>query len=288
MAIPNRSRHKKIGSVLIPFAFLVLTACGAHSSTNSSGQPSDHMGNDMHSVDADHGLSDTRDGYKLTIDNLTFDVGKPGTLRFRITNPNGETQTNFAIDQTKLMHTYVIRNDTTNFQHLHPELTDGTFSVPIAFSTSGSYRIYCDFVAKDSADKDHPLTLSATATVPGDSLATPLPPASNSASVDGYVVTFSGEMMAGMGHDLTATITKDGQPVTDLEPYLDTFAHLTAFNADTLAVTHLHPRNVASSGQGGPTLMFMAEFPASGNYRLFVQFRTAGQLHTAAVTYHVS
>jgi len=35
--------------------------------------------------------------------------------------------------------------------------------------------------------------------------------------------------MAGMQHTLSATITKNRAAVTDLQPYLDTYAHLTAF-----------------------------------------------------------
>ncbi|WP_329378415.1 hypothetical protein OG625_09870 [Streptomyces sp. NBC_01351] len=37
--------------------------------------------------------------------------------------------------------------------------------------------------------------------------------------------------MAGMAHPLTVSVSKDGKPVTDLQPYLDTYAHLTAFHS---------------------------------------------------------
>ena len=35
---------------------------------------------------------------------------------------------------------------------------------------------------------------------------------------------------------------------------------------------------------GGPDLSFEAMLPKSGNWRLFLQFQTAGAVHTAAVT----
>jgi hypothetical protein len=40
----------------------------------------------------------------------------------------------------------------------------------------------------------------------------------------------AGQPMANMRHELTINVTKDGRPVTDLQPYLSTHAHLTAFH----------------------------------------------------------
>jgi len=120
--------------------------------------------------------------------------------------------------------------------------------------------------------------------VPGTVTSTPLPAASGTAQVDGYTVTVKGDLMAGMEHSLTATITQGGKPVTDLEPYLDTYAHLTAFHQGDSAFAHLHPTTPVNGDHGGPTLSFHAELPTSGNWRLFLQFQTGGKLHTAALT----
>ena len=40
---------------------------------------------------------------------------------------------------------------------------------------------------------------------------------------------------------LTLTVTKDGQPVTDLQPYLGAYGHLVALRAGDLAYLHVHP-----------------------------------------------
>jgi hypothetical protein len=62
-------------------------------------------------------------------------------------------------------------------------------------------------------------------------------------------------------------------------------AHLTAFRSGTMAFAHLHPEQGATEGKdGGPDLSFDAELPSAGAYRLFLQFQTAGTLHTAVVT----
>ena len=87
-----------------------------------------------------------------------------------------------------------------------------------------------------------------------------------------------------MTSTLTVTVSKDGQPVTDLQPYLDTYAHLTALHEGDLAFAHQHPQGAVRGDRGGATLSFETELPKSGNWRLPLQFQTAGALHTAAIT----
>jgi hypothetical protein len=91
-----------------------------------------------------------------------------------------------------------------------------------------------------------------------------------------------------MASELGVNVTRDGQPVTDLQPYLDTYAHLTAFHEGDLAFAHLHPKGAVSGDRGGPDLAFEAALSKPGNWRLFLQFQTAGVVHTGAVTISVS
>jgi len=96
------------------------------------------------------------------------------------------------------------------------------------------------------------------------------------------------DLMAAMSNTLTVTVSKGGRPVTDLQPYLDTYAHLTAIHAGDLAFAHLHPEGAAATAaNGGPALTFQTMMPESGDWRFFIQFQTGGVLHTAAVTVHV-
>jgi len=94
--------------------------------------------------------------------------------------------------------------------------------------------------------------------------------------------------VTGMANQVTLNFSKDGQPVTDLEPYLDSYAHLSAFRQGDLAFAHLHPEGTASGDHGGPQLTFDAAFPSTGRWRMFVQFQTAGVLHTAIFTVSVA
>jgi hypothetical protein len=162
------------------------------------------------------------------------------------------------------------------------------WTAPLAALTAGSWRLFATFTPGSGSGKGTDFVLSRTVTVAGTSTNTALPKAATSTTVDGYTVTLNGELMAGMAHPLTVTVTRGGEPVTGLQPYLGTYAHLTAFHEGDSAFAHLHPTTAVTGDHGGPTLSFNAELTKSGNWRLFLQFQTAGTLHTAAVTVHVS
>ena len=237
------------------------------------------------------GLSATASGFTLvpTTASTALPTGKAVSLSFLIEDSSGMAVTSFEDDQTKLMHFYVVRSDLSGFQHVHPTMAaDGTWTASLAAMAPGTYRAYASFTTNNSSGTPTALVLSEQFTVAGAAATTGLPAASSSTQVDGYTVTLAGDVMAGMEHSLTATITKNGTPVTDLQPYLDTYAHLTAFHQGDMAFAHLHPQGTVNGDHGGPTLTFDAMMAASGDYRLFLQFKTSGVLHTAAITLHVS
>nr|BFD87093.1 hypothetical protein StreXyl84_64940 [Streptomyces sp. Xyl84] len=263
---------------------------GTRSSVASSPSATASMG-DMPGMDhmaTGNGLSDTQDGYRLTSSDQSLTPGKQTVYRFTVTGPDGKPVTGFAVDQTERMHFYAIRSDLTGFQHIHPAMAaDGTWSAGLASLTPGSWRMFASFTPDSGAGKGRDFVLSRTVTVPGQAAEMTLPAAAGSTQADGYTVTVKGKLMAGMAHPLTVSVSKDGKPVTDLQPYLDTYAHLTAFHEGDAAFAHLHPTTKANGNHGGPYLSFHAELPTAGNWRLFLQFQTGGMLHTAALTLRV-
>lgn len=109
-------------------AVLALAACGSsddssstpgrdhgpHSAAPPSASPStgDMPGMD-HMTAAGSGLSDSRDGYRLTSPETTLASGGPTAYRFTISGPDGKPVTAFALEQTRRMHFYAIRSDLT-------------------------------------------------------------------------------------------------------------------------------------------------------------------------------
>ncbi|KPC63998.1 hypothetical protein [Streptomyces chattanoogensis] len=298
------SRRRTLTAVSVGSALaLALTACGADSSPGSATPGADKPSASAPTAGAGHhdssmpgmkmstgdGLVAEKDGYRMASDATTLPSGKRTDYRFTITGPGGKPVTGFALEQTKRLHFYAIRSDLTGFQHLHPTMAgDGTWTSALDALRPGSWRVFAQFTPETGAGKGRDFVLSRSVTVPGPAATTAVPKAAATTTVDGYTVTVKGELMAGMAHPLTVTVGKDGKPVTGLQPYLDTYAHLTAFHEGDQAFAHLHPENKVDGGHGGPRLPFHAELAKPGNWRLFLQFRTAGRLHTAALTLHVS
>jgi hypothetical protein len=277
-------------AVLATTVGLVATACGtdnhsgtaagtAHSDMPMAGMPG------MGDMTGGNGLAATASGFTFAPTAASFPAGQPTPFEFRITN-QGAPVTTFETDQTKLMHFYLVRSDLTGFQHIHPTMaSDGTWTAPLAALEPGAYRAYTSFITKDGTGSPVPLVLGELVNVPGTPTPQPLPPPATTTTVDGYTLSIaSGQLMTGVTHDLTVEVAKDGQPLTDLQPYLDTYAHLTAFHEGDLAFAHLHPKGAVNGNRGGPVLTFEASLPESGNWRLFLQFQTAGVVHTAAIT----
>jgi hypothetical protein len=229
-------------------------------------------------------------GYRFTQIGPAPAASQPGEFRFQILGPGDRAVTSFDTEQTKQLHFYVIRDDLSGFQHVHPTLgPDGTWTAALAALSPGTYRVYAQFSAHPPGARPTALVLGSRLTVPGRaSPPTALPAPAVTTEVDGYTLTLGGiQLMAGVEHELTVTISRNGRPVTDLHPYLDAYAHLTAFHQSDLAFAHLHPTGTVDGDHGGPRLSFHAMLPAPGNYRLYLQFHTAATLHTAALTLDV-
>jgi hypothetical protein len=249
-------------------------------------------------TDATIGLSNSVDGY--TFDSAMATLPADQEYRFRILGPDGVAQTGFLWDQTKLMHFLAVRADMTNFAHVHPTLAaDGTWSVRLPLAAPGPYQLYTDFLIKDAQGLPRHFVLRRPITVPGPFQLSPVLPApSLSGEADGYRITFLQQPKPWTVMLLPARVTHvDGTPVSNLEPYLAVFAHFTSFDPANDLYGHAHPLEYAGAGRegwppittfrGGPMLTFHAEFPGAGDYRAFVEFQIAGQLHTAALTMHV-
>jgi hypothetical protein len=113
-----------------------------------------------------------------------------------------------------------------------------------------------------------------------------LPGPSTTAEIDGYAVELDGKFVPGQETELTLSVTRDGRPVSDLEPYLGAFGHLVALRDGDLAYLHVHPAGTPGDGTtpSGPEITFFTTAPSSGAYRLFLDFKHEGKVRTAEFT----
>jgi hypothetical protein len=254
-------------------------ATAAH---NQHGEPTSAAGTAAAAVPA--GLQVAQDGYRLQPISTTLAVGDAQPFQFRILGPDGTPVTDYTTSHDKDLHLIVVRRDLSGFQHVHPELAgDGTWSIPLAVAAPGQYRVFTDF---QPAARTDALTLGADVPAPGDYQPRPLPAAERSTSVDGYTVTLTGDLIPGSSSQLTLSVRKEGVPVTDLQPYLGAYGHLVALRDADLAYLHVHPDGEPGDGKtaAGPGIVFHADVPSAGAYRLYLDFQHGGTVRTAEFT----
>ncbi|MEU1984623.1 hypothetical protein [Nocardia sp. NPDC019395] len=229
------------------------------------------------------GLTDTAGGYTLALEDPIVDAGRDTALRFRIEDSAGRPVTQYTPNHEKDLHLIVVRRDTTGYQHLHPTLgAAGTWSTPVDLDRAGDYRVFADFVAADG----QPFTLGTDLRVAGRYAPQPLPAPAVTATAGEYTVELGGTVAAGRSTDVTLTVSRDGAPVTDLQPYLGAYGHLVALRAADLGYLHVHPAGHPGDGTtpAGPGVTFAVTAPGAGDYRLYFEFRHAGAVHRAEFT----
>lgn len=235
------------------------------------------------------GLAVEDGGYGFEIDRSFFVASDTAPFSFRITDDRGRVvRDEYEVEHDKELHLIVVRRDTAIFEHVHPRRGgDGTWAVDLKLREPGVYRAYADFKI-DGEQR----TVATDLFVPGDFRPNRLPaPAAVDEAVDvdgrpagGLNVTLAAPgVRAGRGTPLTFAVKRGGQPFDRLEPYLDAKGHLVALREGDLAYLHVHPTEGAEANE----VPFMATFPTAGRYRLFLQFKTGGEVRTVAYTLEV-
>jgi hypothetical protein len=281
-------------------AALVGSAFGPDRSARAADREAPHAEKEMEmdkghaaepAADPVRGLAVANRGLALQLADTELERGRASTLRFRIADADGRPVRDFAVEHEKRMHLIVVRRDGQGFQHLHPTMdATGTWSVPLTLKQAGAYRVFADFKHDERAQ-----TLAADLVVDGSANYEPLPapattattqpvPADELGRVDGYEVSLDEQSVrAGREAELRFTVRRGGK-VVRTEPYLGAGGHLVALREGDLAYLHVHPGDEAA----GDSVPFMTEFPSAGRYRLYLQFKHAGRVHTAEFTQQVA
>lgn len=228
------------------------------------------------------GLSLETDGYRLSPVTAPGAVGEEGELSFSIDGPDGEPLLDYTEEHEKELHLIIVREDGTQFRHVHPELDEsGTWSLPWSWDEAGSYRVFTDFIP---ASQESGVTLTRSISVAGDfSPVAPEDEVRTSPAGD-FEVTLAGDLTAGGSSLVTLEVTRDGEAVTTMQPYLGAFGHLVALRDGDLAYLHVHPEGAEpEAGQlSGPTVEFATEVPTPGRYLLYFDFKVDDEVHTAS------
>jgi hypothetical protein len=228
-----------------------------------------------------------------------FRSGQKILLSFAIRNPvTGEQVADFDVVHEKRFHLFIVSQDLEYFDHIHPDLKeDGRATIQTILPRPGYYRVYADFLPSGGSPQLIQKSL-ATADCQTDlesSLANLVPDRIPSKTVDGMTVTLKSDpasFIAGREATLTYRLTdaRNGEPVTDLRPYLAAWGHTFIVNEDGSETIHSHPTDEVppeperiKSGNK-PEISFQAFFPKPGPYRVWSQFLRNGRVSTFVFT----
>jgi putative copper resistance protein D len=234
----------------------------------------------------------------LDTEPLKITAGTPVTMMVRIKGPEGRPLQQLAISHERILHVLIIGRDMRSFAHIHPEdagpvtgemLKKSVFPVKFTFPKAGEYLVGVDFNAEDEFySRTFRLSVSGKQAMSAAKM-----DFSTIKNFGEYRVRFAISPMnvkAGEETSLQYIIEKDGQPVTDLNPYLGAAMHLAVVSDDLNQYIHSHgtvpgePHAHHNHMHAKPPETFGPEidadvvFPVKGVYAIFGQLKHRDQV----------
>ena len=269
----------------------------------------------------------------------TVQAGASATLTFHLTDAKGEPVTDLMVHHARVLHVLVVSENLQIIGHIHPEdfesrdimmELEGMYIVHFTFPAAGKYILAVDVMTADAEFAKH-----LYVDVVGEKkLADTVQDFRREKVVFGYTdeggdrytkaVSLTDGTGASMYHakmetperikagemvHITYHFSQDGQPLTDLVPFLDAPMHFAIVSTRLDGVVHTHgtvPGSEEASEmmkkdphaehkmkksptaghqhQGitpekfGPTVMLMTTFPEAGVYQIFGQLKHADQI----------
>ncbi|SDD61388.1 hypothetical protein [Niabella drilacis] len=181
-------------------------------------------------------------------------------------------------------HLIVLDEALTWFRHLHPVLQpDGSYQVRLTFPAGGNYLLYADYQPEGTPSLVDKILLPVAGDRPGPVAVTGQKLTAVTGDLD-IRIDLAAPLYTGTSTLLPFRIERNGKPLktTALSPYLGAIAHLILIHGEDKDFLHIHPR----SGTDAPVVAHTT-FEKAGRYRLWIQFKTGDELHTAAFTLDV-
>lgn len=211
-------------------------------------------------------------------------------LTFTIEDPTGARVTALEVVHEKILHLLMVSSDLSWYAHEHPEIQkDGSFRLRFRFPHAGKYVLFHDFTPKDVGMQVVPVTLEVEGEPPKPVALVPDAKAPKALGKYSVSLDTNGALVTDAPSLLRYTVSRDGVPVADLEPYLGAMGHLIVVSQNLRSFVHSHPKEASPAPKkGGPVVEFEAHFDRPGRYKAWAQFQHKGEVLTFPFTFDVA
>ncbi len=206
----------------------------------------------------------------------------PTTARVKLSHANGKPLTveELKVVHTEKVHLFIADESLNDYHHVHPRPTGvpGEFTVPFTPHSANNYQAWVELtplggkehIVKAEIEQPKRPHVPTTITI------------NNMAKHDDLKIVWepTEPLIAGKDAMIRVNITKDGKPITDLEPLLGAYAHLAGFSGDGSAMVHCHPLGEEpkkASDRGTGELMFHITPKSAGPTKFYLQFQRGGE-----------
>jgi hypothetical protein len=248
---------------------------------HASSEQEDHAHHAHQKESHDHASEKVPFTFDITAEDF-LKAGENAPLTLYIKNNNGKyiKESDLKIVHEKPIHLLVIDSSLTDYHHLHPIYNrDGFYKTSFIPNKSGIYKVFADITPVGGKQIYLPTEIS----VDGNKQAPVDKTIRKMSEQDGYTFTLdtSEGIHAGKMAMLTLNITKEGKPITTLEPLMGAFAHMVGFQEDRLSVEHIHPMGHEAKtpqDQAKSPMMFHLMAPQKAGFlKLFAQVKLDGK-----------
>lgn len=239
-------------------------------------------------------------------------LGSPVSLFMRVQDAStGLPLQNLEVVHEKPMHMFIVSQDLSEFQHVHPQLVSpGLLEIPATFKKAGPYSFFAQFKPAQQPEQ----TVTSSFKVPG--LPMPVQPLrldmtlpktcfdpDRTGALQAYTYQVS-QLPTKIGQPVQfkVHIMKNGLPVEKVEPFLGAAGHAVLVSANHQSFIHAHAMDgpmpgMAHSPAQAPmdmsddpsTLVFESDekIQRPGVYKAWVQTQIDGRVKTVDWTFLV-
>jgi hypothetical protein len=213
-------------------------------------------------------------------------TGEPHWVTLSLVTAGGKpiATEDLLVMHAKKLHLLITDPTLTEYQHVHPEPTrrPGEWRFLFTPRLGGRYRFFADFTPVATARSLYANADLVVEGVRGNLGQVEGESPAWTAEQGGYRFTLAPAALpvrAQQAADLKFSVKKIDGGVVPLEPVMEAYAHLVAFDASRSGFAHLHPMETDLSRRPDatqPTLAFKITIPEAGRYVIWAQVNLAG------------